>query len=86
MGSVLFSLAFTHSPPFKTLYEWGNQLRANQATAAGSQFSYVRKEFIRADAKGDKLVIDLRKGAYFTILNTRFGLKPWTVLLFSHFM
>lgn len=65
VGSVLFSLAFTHSPPFKTLYEWGNQLRANQATAAGSQFSYVRKEFIRADAKGDKLVIDLRKGAYF---------------------
>lgn len=64
-GSVLLSLALTDSPPFKTLYEWGNQLRANQATETTRQLSYVRKEFIRAGAKGDKLVIDLRKGAYF---------------------
>lgn len=64
-GTLLIGLALLQAPPFTTLYAWGNQLRANQQTPTSGQLSYERTEFIRPDAKGPKLIFDLRKGAYF---------------------
>ena len=64
-ATALICLALMQLPPFTTLYEWGNRLRAGTQTAATQQFTYVRSEFTRPGALGNKLIIDLRKGAYF---------------------
>lgn len=62
---ALISLAMAQALPFVTLYEWGNKLRAGGKSEENIQFSYIRVDNTQADAQGNKLVIDLRKGSYF---------------------
>ena len=65
MGVSVLGLALTQSWPFRNLYEWGNTLRAGEKSTEEMRFSYLRVDKTRANAVGDKLVIDVRKGPYF---------------------
>ncbi|RYY75114.1 MAG: hypothetical protein EOO52_12485 [Gammaproteobacteria bacterium] len=58
-------LVFTQSWPFKPFYEWGNKLRAGEKSAEEISFSYMRVDKTPANAIGDRLIIDFRKGPYF---------------------
>ena len=65
LGVLVLGLAFTHSWPFRNLYEWGNILRSGEKSAEEIRFSYLRVDKTQVNAVGDELVIDVRKGAYF---------------------
>jgi hypothetical protein len=62
---TVLGLGLTHSWPFRNLYEWGHTLRAGEKSLEEIRFSYLRVDNTQANAVGDNLVIDVRKGPYF---------------------
>lgn len=65
LSMSIVGLSLIKFSPFLTLYEWGNTLRANTKTEETIHYTYIRTDITPTDATGNKLTIDLRKGAYF---------------------
>lgn len=65
LGVGVVGLSLVKFSPFLAFYEWGNTLRANTKAAETIQFTYRRTDMTPADAAGNRLTIDLRKGPYF---------------------
>lgn len=62
---ALASLTLAQFSPMQSFYQWGATLRSGDKAEQSLQFSYVRIDKTQADALGNKLSIDLRKGSYF---------------------
>lgn len=65
LSAIVLGLGLMQTLPFASLYAWGNKLRAAEKTTEQMLFTYVRADQTKPAAEGNKLVIDLRKGAYF---------------------
>lgn len=62
---ALLVLCLAEFRPFTAFYQWGSTLRAGDATEKSVKFSYTRINKTPANAMGDTLTIDLRKGPFF---------------------
>jgi len=65
LGLVVAGLSLIKFSPFLAFYEWGNTLRATSKATETIRFNYLRTDMTPTGATGNKLTIDLRKGAYF---------------------
>lgn len=63
--ATLTLLSINQYRPLLAFHAWGSSMRANDKATTQNKFSYVRVDHKAANATGEKLTIDLRKGPYF---------------------